>query len=143
MANVFIDSNLWVYAFIETQRNEEETKRNKIILLLEEVNKKDNITISVQVINEFHWTVKTKYDVGEGEIRNKVINGILKVAKVTPVDLSIYKSAFQIRDNYNISYWDSLIITSALENGCNILYSEDMQHNQLIENRLRIINPFK
>jgi len=142
MANVFIDSNLWVYAFIETQRNEEETKRNKIILLLEEVNKKDNITISVQVINEFHWTVKTKYDVGEGEIRNKVINGILK-AKVTPVDLSIYKSAFQIRDNYNISYWDSLIITSALENGCNILYSEDMQHNQLIENRLRIINPFK
>ena len=31
MANVFIDSNLWVYAFIETQRNEEETKRNKCL----------------------------------------------------------------------------------------------------------------
>ncbi len=42
---------------------------------------------------------------------------------------------------YGYSYWDSLIIATALQNDCSILYSEDMQHNQLIEGKLRIINP--
>jgi len=42
MADVFIDSNLWVYAFIETKKNEEKRKRRKTVLLLKEVNKKDN-----------------------------------------------------------------------------------------------------
>jgi predicted nucleic acid-binding protein len=42
-----------------------------------------------------------------------------------------------------VSYWDSLIISSALESGCKILYTEDMHHNQIIEGKLKIINPFK
>jgi predicted nucleic acid-binding protein len=37
---------------------------------------------------------------------------------------------------------DSLILATALENGCDIVYSEDMQHNHILENRLTIINPF-
>ena len=48
-----------------------------------------------------------------------------------------------IISKYKFSYWNSLIIASALQNNCTILYSEDMQHNQLIENKLRIINPFE
>jgi len=36
-----------------------------------------------------------------------------------------------------------MILATALENGCNIVFSEDMQHNQMIENQLTIINPFK
>ena len=40
--------------------------------------------------------------------------------------------------------WDSLIIKAALENGCDTLYSEDMQqHGQVIENRLTVINSFR
>jgi predicted nucleic acid-binding protein len=38
---------------------------------------------------------------------------------------------------------DLLIVATAIESGCSILYSEDMQHNQNIENKLVIINPFK
>lgn len=44
---------------------------------------------------------------------------------------------------YIFSYWDSLIIASALESGCNILYSEDLQSQQQIEAQLEILNPFK
>ena len=51
--------------------------------------------------------------------------------------------AFDIVKQYKYSYWDSLIIASALENNCSILFSEDMQHNQLIANKLKIINPFE
>ncbi len=39
--------------------------------------------------------------------------------------------------------YDSLIISTALENNCEILYSEDMQHKQIIENKMVIINPFE
>ena len=42
----------------------------------------------------------------------------------------------------NFSYWDSMITAAALKSGCNILYSEDLQHEQLMENQLKIINPF-
>jgi len=48
-----------------------------------------------------------------------------------------------LRLKYKFSYWDSLIIASALESGCGILYTEDMQDGQVIEDRLRIVNPFK
>jgi predicted nucleic acid-binding protein len=51
--------------------------------------------------------------------------------------------SFAIRNRYHYSYWDSLVITSALEHGCTVLYSEDMQHDQRIEERLLINNPFK
>jgi predicted nucleic acid-binding protein len=49
--------------------------------------------------------------------------------------------AFRIAERYGFSFYDSLIISVALECGCNILYSEDMHHVQLIENRLKIMNP--
>lgn len=50
--------------------------------------------------------------------------------------------ALEINAKYNYSYWDSLIIATALLSKYSIIYSEDMQHNQLIENKVRIINPF-
>ncbi len=45
--------------------------------------------------------------------------------------------AFRLSATYQFSYYDSLIVASALENDCTILH-----HSQLIENRLKIINPF-
>ena len=51
--------------------------------------------------------------------------------------------ALRLKQRYNLQYFDSLIISTALENKCNILYSEDMQHELIIDNRLKIINPFK
>jgi len=52
------------------------------------------------------------------------------------------KRAFYIKEKYLYSWWDSLILASALENNCEMVYSEDMQHNQIIENTLKIVNPF-
>jgi len=54
-----------------------------------------------------------------------------------------YNVLLRKREKYKYSYWDSLILASALENSCSILYSEDMQHGQVIEDSLKIINPFK
>jgi len=50
--------------------------------------------------------------------------------------------ASELRDRYQISYWDSLIVAAALDANCDTLYTEDMQHRQVIEGRLTLINPF-
>ena len=48
----------------------------------------------------------------------------------------------EIHTRYKYSYYDSLIIASALENDCAILYTEDLHHSQVIDEKLAIINPF-
>ena len=50
--------------------------------------------------------------------------------------------AVQLTRRYGYSYYDSLIEASALEAQCSILVSEDMQNGMLIDDRLRIVNPF-
>jgi predicted nucleic acid-binding protein len=49
----------------------------------------------------------------------------------------------KIAAKYGFSFWDSMMVASALNNHCSVLYSEDLQHNQIIEDRLQIINPFQ
>ena len=55
---------------------------------------------------------------------------------------AVFMTGAMIRSKYKYSYYDSLIIATALESKCKILYSEDMHHGQIIENSLKIINPF-
>ncbi|MDM8566703.1 hypothetical protein QUF74_13755 [Candidatus Halobeggiatoa sp. HSG11] len=50
--------------------------------------------------------------------------------------------ALKLIENYKFSFYDALIINAALNSKCHILLSEDMQHGQLIENNLQIVNPF-
>ena len=69
-------------------------------------------------------------------------NELLKNCDVKSTNLSTFESALTLCKRYKYSFYDSLIIASALENNCSILYSEDMQHKQVIEKKLRIVNPF-
>ncbi len=64
-------------------------------------------------------------------------NFIVNINKVYTIN-----HALQIHFKYLYSYYDSLIIAAALDCNCTILYSEDLKHNQIIENTLTILNPF-
>jgi len=59
----------------------------------------------------------------------------------TNTKITILK-ACEIAARYQLSFYDSMIVAAALESNCEILYTEDMQHNQIINNTLTIINPF-
>jgi len=59
----------------------------------------------------------------------------------TNTKITILK-ACEIAARYQFSFYDSMIVAAALESNCEILYTEDMQHNQIINNTLTIINPF-
>jgi len=58
------------------------------------------------------------------------------------VDVQHIRSGWKIAARYGFSHFDSLMVASALDAGCLRLYSEDMQHGQMIEDRLQIFNPF-
>ena len=100
-----------------------------------------NVFVSVQVLNEFYNSL-LKYQIDDKKIQLK-LEQLLDVVVVAPLTLDTVKNAWKIRLKYKFSYYDSLIIASALENNCFILYTEDMQDGQVIEDRLRIVNPFK
>lgn len=72
-----------------------------------------------------------------------LVNDLLKALQFSPVEESTIKKALQIKKDSKYSYWDSLIIASALENNCAILYTEDMQDGQVVDDNLIITNPFK
>ena len=61
---------------------------------------------------------------------------------VQPITEKTHLSALTIKERYQFSFYDSLIIASALELDCAVLYSEDMQHGQIIDEQLKITNPF-
>jgi len=63
-------------------------------------------------------------------------------ADVVALDEATINQAAIVAIRYQLSHWDALIVASALISGCETLYSEDLQHLQVIDDRLTIINPF-
>ena len=127
----FVDSNIWLYAFMD----QSEEKRIKALDILSNAN-----VISTQVINEVCTNLIRKAAYTEIEIQ-QTIDNIKNQYEVLPIDITLCRAASILRESYALSYWDSLIVATANAGDCEILYSEDMQHNQLIENT-KIINPF-
>jgi len=71
-----------------------------------------------------------------------VVLGLIDLCEVVPVSADTIREAIRLAARYQLSHWDSLIVAAAVLAGCETLYSEDMQHNQQFEDRLRVTNPF-
>ena len=137
---VFIDTNIWIYAFLSEKGDKE---KNKIILQFLEIEIKQNIlTTSIQCINEFHNVLNRKYGVSDKEI-GQYINGICEISEVIPLNIYVYWKALDLIKKFKFSFWDSLIASAAVLNDVDIIYSEDFQNNLKIEKNLKILNPFK
>lgn len=131
MSKTFVDSNVIIYLF-----STDKHKKGIALSLLS-----TEYLISTQVINENVNVCLKKLKLSKAEAfahGNKLIT-TYQIASILPSTIS---KAFQICLKYSFSFWDSLIVSAALENNCNILLSEDMQDGLLIENRLTIKNPF-
>lgn len=136
---VFIDTNIFVYAFLDSEKNQEHAKHLKAVDFLQQFHSSSEVIISTQVLSEY-YSALLKNKISDNEIQDSVqqLGGVIVVA---PLSKQTVFSSFVIRNRYQYSYWDSLILASALEHDCAVLYSEDMQHEQKIDN-LTIINPF-
>ena len=133
---VFVDTNIWVYAKIN---GKDDLKHKMAIDFLSKL--KERVYISTQIINEFfNILAKNKID------NDKIIESIYQILDnviLSEVTFVIIERSWKLRDKYHYSVYDSIVLASAIESDCTILYSEDLHHNQLIENKLRIINPFR
>jgi len=132
---IFLDTNLWVYAY---SRNPVE-KAQTIEALVD--NPSEEVQISTQVLGEL-FNVLTRKKLTPQANAVVIVTELINDFTVLEIDTPKVLQAIEINSRYRYTYWDSLIIATALSSDCTIFYSEDMQHNQLIENKLRILNPF-
>mgnify|MGYP003391764733 FL=1 len=130
---IFIDTNILLYAY-STEKNKQELAQNII-------NTNNNIYISKQVINETINILIKKFKLNIKDIIN-VVKELEKEFIILDFDIQTQLNALKLKQNYNLQFYDALIVSTALENSCTILYSEDMQDKLVIEKKLKIINPF-
>lgn len=97
--------------------------------------------ISVQVLNELAAVTLRKHALSIDEVR-EFLAGIREFCGTQPLTPGCHEHGLDIVQRYGFSLYDSMIIASALECGCRTLYSEDLQHGQVIEKRLKVVNPF-
>jgi predicted nucleic acid-binding protein len=98
-------------------------------------------TISVQVLNEFTAAASRKLRMPLVEIR-EVLETIRDICLTEPLTVEDHDRACEIMEDYKFSFYDSVIVASALHAGCKTLYSEDLQHGQVIDKQLTVTNPF-
>ena len=133
---VFVDTNIFVYAKLQAPQTL--SKHRRAIQLLETLSAP--VIVSVQVLNEFS-SVLLKHKVPDTTIL-EAVKAIAANSIITPLTWMTIEHAWGIKGRYQLAYWDSLIVSTALEAACTVLYSEDLQHQQIIEGVLQIINPF-
>ncbi len=131
----FVDSNVWLYAVIENAESATKSATARTLVAERRI-------VSTQVVNEVCVNLLRKAGRSEEEIR-QVVQAFYAQHRVVPIDERTMLSASELREAYSLSYWDSLIVATALEAGAAILYSEDMQDGLWINARLQIINPFR
>jgi predicted nucleic acid-binding protein len=134
--DIFVDTNIFIYAYSDDDLLKHKVAKN----LLQNDLSKNTVIVSVQILNEF-YSVMSKSKLSHQEITH-FIREIAKQTYVKSISMETVELCLEIKRKYRYSWWDSLVLASALEADCNILYSEDMQHGQTIENTLKIVNPF-
>ena len=131
-ASFFLDTNILVYAALQPDARSE---RARALLA-------DGGVISVQVLNEFANVAARKLRRPWDEVRTAL--DLIRALCPTPLPLteSTHRAALNIAEQTGCQFYDALIVASALEAGCETLYSEDMQSDRSINGRLTIRNPF-
>lgn len=133
-AKIMLDTNLWVYLYAQNVP----AKQVKLKALVTE--NFESIILSTQILGELYH-VLTRKKLAEKAVAKEIIIEMVTTFPVLEIDTAKVVLALEIHDRYGYSYWDSLIIAAASLGDCTIIFSEDMHHQQVIENKVRILNP--
>lgn len=135
----FIDSNIWLYRFIINPRDIDAISKQEIATTIKNY---QNILISTQVVNEVCANLIRKAGFNNAQIQI-LLEELKQGCEILPVSLETLQFAVKLRAQYLLSFWDSLIVASAVLGDASTLYSEDMQDGLILENTLQIVNPFR
>jgi predicted nucleic acid-binding protein len=129
----FLDTNVFVYAIVQGDPRSHDAE--ELITA--------GGTVSVQVLNEFAAVARKKTNMPWSEVRLALESIKDLCPDPRPITIDTHKEALAIAERYGFKIYDALIVASALEARCTILYSEDMQDGQVIKGKLTIRNPFR
>jgi predicted nucleic acid-binding protein len=99
------------------------------------------VSISVQVLNEFANVARRKHGLQWHELK-ETLAGIRHFADLHPISLDTHLLGLALAERYRFSLYDAMIVAAALQAGCDTLLSEDFQAGQVIDRRLKVVNPF-
>lgn len=133
MGNI-LDTNIWLYALLEGQDTEKASVAKELI-------RNESLVISTQIINEVCVNLIRKAQLAEDKIR-EIIAAFYRRYPILDQDSAALVTASELREEYSLSFWDSLIVSVALHNEVPVLYSEDMHHGLIVREVLEIVDPF-
>lgn len=134
---VFVDTNVLVYA----DDGRDPDKRRRARAWLNRLWSERRGRLSTQVLNEYYAVATRK--LGDSVSRGDVRAEIRRYQHWSPwvIDHQTVETAWAMEARFALSWWDGLVVAAALHQGCELLLSEDLQHDQRIDS-LRVINPF-
>jgi len=142
--DVFVDTNIFLYALTKPDfpsPSELEKHEKALGFFKNTLNDAESLVTSIQIINEVHFNLIRKFHIGDPVAFDLVKTRIVNNFEVLPVSISAWYQSIELRSRYSLSYWDSIMVSSALERGCSFLVTEDLQDGLVINKELRIFNP--
>jgi len=133
----FLDTNILLYSI--SGNPAESLKRERAIELLDD----ETSALSIQVLQEFYVqaTRASRADAIPHELAAGLIEAWSRF-RIQDMSLPILNKALRIRKTHGFSFWDSAVIAAALALGCDRLYTEDLNHGQVVDG-LAIVDPFR
>lgn len=135
----FLDTNIFVYGLLAA----EPLKKQRALQLIERALGSHQGCISYQVVQEFANVAIKKFSkrFTHDECKQFLDAAMHPLNRVAS-SATLHHAALDLQAQTGYSFYDCLIIAGALQAGCDTLYSEDLQHHQLINGSLRVVNPF-
>ncbi|MCL4492387.1 MAG: PIN domain-containing protein [Nitrospirae bacterium] len=134
----FFDTNLWIYLFLNSKNPQDIKRKERVKLLL---TGHTDIVVSTQVLNELANVLIKKYKLKADAVKEH-LEHMLDIVEVDTLTENNTFTALSLLNKYNLSFYDAVIVSSALQADCSVVFSEDLQSNQDIEGKLKIVNPF-
>ena len=135
----FLDTNIFVYALLAS----EPLKKQRALQLMEQALAKRLGCTSYQVIQEFANVATRKFAkrFTSDECKQFIDAAMQPINRVSSSP-ELIDSALGLQDEIHYSFYDCLVLAAALQIGADVIYTEDLQHNQLVRGTLHIVNPF-
>lgn len=134
-APVFADTNVWLYALLATPDAAKSATANAII-------QGATLVVSTQLINEVCVNLIRRAGFIETQIQ-ELIASFYSRHPVVSLDRNVLLHASRLRHRYQFSFWDGMMVATALTGGATVFLSEDMHDGLVVEDALRIVNPFQ
>lgn len=132
---IFLDSNIFVYSADAADK----AKQSRAYSIIKNAVDNPSFVISSQVLNEFSNVALSKLKKSVFEVARFI--RLFRRIRVVPVVPDLTLEALLIKDQYSLQFYDSLLIASAVANGCSEFWSEDLRDG-VVYSGVKVINPF-